>query len=734
MQELAERYRFHHWGLEFADLFDQYSGFDLVLGNPPWIKVEWSEGGVLGDANPRFVFDNLSASDLDKLREEAMKHHLRLRAEYFVVFEEAEATQNFLNGYQNYPILRGVQTNLYKCFLPHAWYISGPSGVAGYVHYDGMFNDPNGGSLRQEIYSRLRNYFQFENALKLFKDIGNTKHFELTVTKAKPTTEIGFDCIVNLFTPQTIDMCYEHTGVGSVPGIKDDNNNWTVLGHRNRIVTVNHRVLNLFSQLYDEIGTPTLQARLSAVHANEVLSVLEKFAQHPRRLSDLKDEYFPTEMWQETGAEKAGIIRRNTQFPKDVGQWILSGPHFYVGKPFHQTPRSVCETHRAYDSLDLELLPDAYLPRTNYVPDCDPVTYHSRTPKVPWDGKPVTELYRIFFRRQLSQSGERTLTSMIALSGAGHIHPVTSLTGKSKIIMDFAPLCLSIVFDFFIKTTGKNDLYESTLRLLPVIGDLPQQRQLQLRALLLNCLTSHYADLWEECWDSAFRKDHWAKMDPRLNNARFATLPPEWSRDRVLRTDFERRQALVEIDVLSAMALSLTCDELSAIYRIQFPVLRQNESDTWYDQNGRIVFTCSKGLPGVGLDRPQWEKESSLDKLTVSGLQIDGINPSDFRTIKNMPHGTVTRTVIDDTISDYRFAYGTFRKDGIEYHCPCPDYPEPIEGPVERDITYVAPFTKCDREEDYRIAWEHFEERFAIEERKSYESSSEPYVRAEIPG
>ena len=65
---LAQRHRFHHWELAFADLFygetgygRMRGGFDLVLGNPPWVKVRWEESGVLGDYNPLFTLRGYSA-------------------------------------------------------------------------------------------------------------------------------------------------------------------------------------------------------------------------------------------------------------------------------------------------------------------------------------------------------------------------------------------------------------------------------------------------------------------------------------------------------------------------------------------------------------------------------------------------------------------------------------------------------------------------------------------------
>ncbi|HBZ1183892.1 class I SAM-dependent DNA methyltransferase [Klebsiella pneumoniae] len=685
---LKKQHSFFHWDLEFCDLFAERGGFDLMLGNPPWLKVEWQEAGVLGDYEPEFVLRKLSASKLATLRVDTFNQIPALEMAWRSEYEGCEGMQNFLNAQQNYPVLRGVQTNLYKCFLPQAWRLGAQKGVAGFLHPEGIYDDPKGGQLRASVYPRLRAHFQFQNERALFP-IGNRNKFSINLYATTSTT-IGFSNIANLFMPQTIDGCFMPSDK-IVGGIKNDQDEWNLEGHPDRLLHIDEQLLKLFSQLYDEEGTPSLEARLPAIHARQLIAVLEKFAAQPIRLGDLPKEYFSTVMFDETYAQRDGTIERNTQFPKDASQWVLSGPHFYVGNPFYNTPKVICDTHKAYDNLDLLTLPDDYLPRTNYIPACDAQEYAKRTPRVSWkeqdedEPRKVTDYYRFVNRRMFGASSERSMISSIVPKHVAHIHPVLSTTFREPIsLLSFSAFCHSIVADFYLKTTGRADVYESTLRCFPYV----ELMSANSRALALNVLTKDYAGLWQSCYTPDFNTQRWSRNLPQLPQDFFANLTLEWQRNCALRSDYSRRQALVEIDVLVAQALELTLEELLTIYRVQFPVMRQYEADTWYDQNGRIIFTPSKGLVGVGL--PRTARKADLKNGFVFNVDSPDWTGGDctdqaigWDDVKHLQTGTVSVTFDDYTRSD--------------------------EG-ERRTVTWQAPFIKPDREDDYKVAWSFFSE------------------------
>ncbi len=654
-REIAAANKFMHWELEFADLFEERGGFDLIIGNPPWIKMGWNEQAVLSDSQPLFVIKKFTATQTSRKRSEILCDRIT-RALYFLEYVSMSGTQNFLNSTQNYPILKGQQTNLFKCFLPQAWNFCRKSGVSAFVHPDGVYDDPRGGALREELYPRLRTHLQFTNELKLFAEVDHHMGFSLNVyCNAFCTT---FDTIANLFDVSTIEQCYDDSIQGPVPGIKDEGNNWNIKGHPDRVIHVTRKELALFAKLFDG-NENWKQARLPAIHAQQLLDVLSCFTIQKKTIGDIPDEVYTTELWHETNAQNDGTIIRKIHFPESKLDMIYSGPHIGVANPLFKTSRRNCVLNSDYDNIDLSVIANDYLQRCNYSPNCSIDDFVHRIPAVTWHVKYHTD-YKLLSRTLFNQSGERTLISAIAPPSTTHINLVFGTSFSSnKLLAINAALWSSLAYDFLFKVTGLPRINSNNIYRLPIPEIVPSG--LVLRGLILNCLTSNYSILWKDIWDEKYKNDVWSKSDPRLRPGCFTSLTSEWTWDTPLRTDYERRQALVEIDVLTSMALGMTLDQLKTIYRIQFPVLQSYEADTWYDRNGRIVFTNNRSLTNVGFSRPEWNE------------------------IKDAKSGTFTRTIMDDTMPG---------------------------GPVERTIEYVAPFDRCDREQDYETAWAFFEEKY----------------------
>lgn len=524
---------------------------------------------------------------------------------------------------------------------------------------------------------------------------------------------------MNIFHPTTIDESFASDGDSAVEGIKDSLGNWNLKGHPDRIIHLDSTAIATFAQIFDSDPEAPI---LPNIHCQSMLSILEKFGAFPHRLNSISDELTISSMWNETTARVDGTIREfsshRTKTPNKYSTLILNGPHLSVGSPLFKTPFVKCSTNKAWAPIDLEAIPDNFIPRSKYERgDISDEVYNNRQVCCEWDQvpeyertngekskgtnkyRPFDQHWRVAYRRMVGTDSERTLTSALIPPGTAWIDSVNGIaTNNLETLITITVNFSSIPFDALVRQMGKGNLLPSLISSLPFIEYDQSTACAFVRTLCLNCLTTPYAELWEQCFKAEWKDDQWTQNAAGLDCTWFQNLTPTWQRNNALRSDLSRRQALLEIDVLTAHAMKLTFKELLTLYRMRFRVMRSYEENTWYDQNGRIVFTTNAGLPGVGLPNKARSKDVAEGiTYAINGQKCDerGLG---FDNVKNMKSGTVSKTFPDTTMSDE---------------------------PQERTVTYVAPFFKMDREKDYETAWRVFSERFGWEKDESIADNGE---------
>ena len=694
-EEVAQRYRFFHWPLVFADLFmgnPDHVGFDLTFGNPPWRVPTWNSGEVIGDFIPWILFRQESASTIRSrlLAEDSAGATLFDKRPFMATtwrneFEEATAIKNFFTA--NYPVLAGNRLDLFKVFLPLTWQNASKEGVQGFLHPLTNFTETKGVTLRRHSYDRLRFLFKFANEEKLFQDVDNNVVFSIAIYGEKKKSPHAF-IITSLFHPKTIDECFESTDNSIAEGQKDKDGKWNHHGQKDRLITINKEALEDIGRVFaDDLTSPILPD----IHSESLLKVMQKFAHVQTRIRDLgEDNYYISSMWNETTARTDGTIAEfpnlQTKKPASPKKTILNGPHLYVGNPLFKTPNNPCKSNKDWLPIDLELIPDDFTPRCKYEQKCDDATYVDRQVICKWDGKPFDQHWRLAYREMVGTDSERTLTSGLYPNGVSCVNTINMLASSNmKHLLSVASSFASLPLDAYVRMLGKGHLLPELISGLPLVNYECRYVAAISRFLVLTCLTLPYRSLWDSTFSPEFIKEQWTVKSTGLDSEWFARLTPEYSRNCGLRNDLMRRQALLELDVLTAQAMGLDLKDLLTLYRLRFRVMRDYEANTWYDQKGRIVFTTNAALPSVGLPRKKRVKDATEGiSYRVNGYAVDAKGLG-FEDVKDMKEGYVEKIFPDVSMTDT---------------------------PVMTTIRYEAPFFQMDREADYRMAWEIFERRF----------------------
>ncbi|MFH9294583.1 Eco57I restriction-modification methylase domain-containing protein [Streptomyces sp. NPDC017520] len=227
--ELRDRYCFFHWHLEFPEVFavpesgagvqpgtGWAGGFDAVVGNPPWERVEMVEHEFFAQRDPRIAGAKNSAARkrlIAELRDD--RDGARLYAEFEAAKRRAEGESHFLRSSDRFPLTGRGRINTYAVFAETDRALTGPRGRTGVIVPSGIATDATTQFFFKDIVTRgqLVALYDFENEDKVFPEVHNQLRFCLFMLRGAGTLREPIQMVFKVRQPQQItDRSYLLTG------------------------------------------------------------------------------------------------------------------------------------------------------------------------------------------------------------------------------------------------------------------------------------------------------------------------------------------------------------------------------------------------------------------------------------------------------------------------------------------------------------------------------------------
>lgn len=565
-QRLADDQGIFHWELDFAPVFGR-GGFDLQIGNPPWVRPDWDEDSIYAEHDPWWQLSPKSNQATKSAKRSDARQNVG-QVDFMIYEGEVIAGIRGFIGSVDYPFSLGLRPDFYRTFMERTWRSANSAGSIGLIHPESHFTEQKAAALRSEAYRRIRRHWQFRNKKKLFSDLTDQLEYGVHIYCGR-RDHPEFVMAASLFLPSTATGSLTHSGEGEPPSLKLADGTWDTRPHAERVIAVTEDVLALWAEVLDGEGTAPIQARMLYPINATSLRVVRKLNEGPR-VKSLGLNH--STGWNETNARRDGIFDHRLGIPEGWPEVIIQGPHFSVGNPLSKQPRRVVNSNNDWDEVDLEAVAGGFVPRTEYKL-AHPAKSVSRE-YGSWlvDGalNPIVGEYRLAISEYVgSVTGNRTLQPALIPPGPTHVNSVNTYgvadRGNISSLIALAGSLASIPMDFLVKLRGAGHITKSVFEALPLVTHPMLSELLAIRALKLNCLTPQY-----EMLTARVMEDIEGDPAPAFRG-------------------LERRQIMLEIDALVALGFGITADELCSIYRTQFAVMRGYEVSDRYDANGRRV-------------------------------------------------------------------------------------------------------------------------------------------------
>jgi hypothetical protein len=194
-EEVRERERFFHWELEFPEvLLNGGSGFDAILGNPPWDKVLPTKHEFY--ARYDALIRAYKGNDLERRIRELHEIRPAIQAEFEAYQKRTTTVAHLLRRGGDFPLSEAhsqhAHEDVSKYFVDRAVRLVRTGGSVGYVVPSVVYNGDGCVGIRRFLLNEcvVERFYGFENRKKIFPIDSRYKFANLVFRKGQ--TSDGF--------------------------------------------------------------------------------------------------------------------------------------------------------------------------------------------------------------------------------------------------------------------------------------------------------------------------------------------------------------------------------------------------------------------------------------------------------------------------------------------------------------------------------------------------------------